>query len=761
MKSKTKWVLTPVLAISLIFALSACVNQDVKTLGRGTDLLSLSIGDTPVKLVDDPATEMKEGKPDPINTNEWERDDFVLYGADFGWIAFKESKDLVLQRVRATVSKGALAEWGVGTRATRPGYFSDNRVPMSFESDEYIYIKVTSEDKEVVSYYRFYTKLLSTVNELASIATGKRIAKAEGVPAGTWDEAQEDVFSITTDEATNAEIEATTFDPNATVQFAGVTGDTTDPTASFQPSSVRITLADQDLLYVKVTAENTVDSAFYKFRVNVGRMATIERLFFKDEAVTYEEESPNGDEIFGKGLASGTWASVGPGSYETADPAPAGYVITINPDDPDATYEYARIEDTGAPAPATFTYNKTTPGKVGFTDSGQALAIKVTAKNKDNAGKDIVMYYKIKVDLLAAKIKTHPKSAWYMRGAPAVALTVELDRPGNFEYQWYEADSLYGFYGRHGMDLDEKNNVSFVNGGPSMYFYLVEPDSTDTNSNEIWAWSLPGETTDSYTPATDWEDVFPIETVPGSEKKPVPIPHTSHQINFVTGSTSEVRYYWVKVTNPQNGRFVISERAVILTETDPTMNHFIFDLSVLPNKNIIPFTTKKNDPYYGDDPYKIDLKAYMKDLNLDPSKFEICVAQAQYFLPDGRAWTQNWTHGDLHFGYDEGSTKGALTWWHNNLGANSGAIPLQSPHSSQGGLSEKPDWVGFKPSGDPDKDIPRNYATSSNGQPTADTTGGLPKGTYSGSAYPAEVAQGYFCGFSKLMELRFATAPGN
>jgi hypothetical protein len=756
MKSKTKWVLAPVLAISLIFALSTCVNQDVKTLGRGTDLLELFIGDTPVKLVDDPATEMVEKRPDPINGNEWERDDFSLGGADFGWIAFKESKDLLVQRVRARVSRGALAEWGVGTRSTRPGYFSDTRVPISFESDEYIYIKVTSEDKEVVSYYRFYTKLLSTVNELASISTGKRIAKAEGVPAGTWQEAQTDVFSITTGEATNAEIEATTYDPNATVQFAGVTGDTTDPTASFRPSTTPVTLKDQDLLYVKVTAENTVDSVFYKFRVNVGRMATIERLFFVDTA---EEE------IFGKGLPGAVWTAVGPGSYETAKPPAAGYTIKIVPDDPDATAQYAFLADYKATTAPTFV----STGKIAFNNSGEALAIKITAKNKDNAGNDIVVYYKIKVDLLAAKIKTHPKSAWYMRYDPVTPLTVVLEDEytGNYEYQWYEADSLYGFYGRHGMELDEKNNVSFVNGGPSMYFYLVEPDSKDTNSGAPWAWTIEGATTASYTPRNDWEDT-PIVIATGK----TPTVPTPPKVNFITGSTSEVRYYWVKITDTDTGRTVTSERALILTETDPGMDHYIFDLSVLPNKNIIPFTTKNNDPYYGSDPYKIDLKELLKNIELDypgeiengeqkpspfPSKFEICVAQAQYFLPDGRAWTQNWTHGDLHFGYDDGT----LTWWHNNLGANSGAIPLQSPHAAQGGLGSKPDWVGFKPSGDPDKGLPPNYPTSAppGNLPTEDSTGGLPKGTYSGNDYPAQVAQGYFCGFIKLLELRFATAP--
>jgi hypothetical protein len=258
------------------------------------------------------------------------------------------------------------------------------------------------------------------------------------------------------------------------------------------------------------------------------------------------------------------------------------------------------------------------------------------------------------------------------------------------------------------------------------------------------------------TPRNDWNDV-PIEIRTGKQ----PVVPTVPNVNFFSGSTSEIRYFWVTVTDKNSGLSVTSDRALILTETNTKVTHFIFDMSELAKKNTVPFTTKNNDPYYGSDPYKIDLKEYLKDKTLDPSKFEICVAHAQYFLPDGRAWTQNWTHGDLHFGYNADNPNGPLTWWQNNLGANSGAVPLQTPHSSQGGLSFKPDWVGVKPSGDPDKGIPPPYPTSSGGRPTADTTGGLPKGTYGSSdpVPPRELAQGYFCGFIELLELRFSTTP--
>jgi hypothetical protein len=101
-----------------------------------------------------------------------------------------------------------------------------------------------------------------------------------------------------------------------------------------------------------------------------------------------------------------------------------------------------------------------------------------------------------------------------------------------------------------------------------------------------------------------------------------------------------------------------------------------------------------------------------------------------------------------------GMDDGSLIWYQNNMGANGGAIPLQAPHSQQGGLSQKPDWIGFTPSGDPAKGLPR----------PVNAAGDLPKGIYSMAAtdpYPAGVAQGYFAAFIELLEVRFQTAPSD
>jgi hypothetical protein len=74
-------------------------------------------------------------------------------------------------------------------------------------------------------------------------------------------------------------------------------------------------------------------------------------------------------------------------------------------------------------------------------------------------------------------------------------------------------------------------------------------------------------------------------------------------------------------------------------------------------------------------------------------------------------------------------------------------------------LGNAPDWVGFKPSGDPAKGIPPNWPVTSNNEST-EASGGLPKGTYPNTpSPPGGTAQGYFCGFIELLELRFSTTP--
>ena len=835
MKLKTKTPVTMLMVILIAFAFITCVNQDIKILRTDAVLKSLKI------KIDENITDMASRVAAPISSSVMDKEDLKpedLFGidpdkdgTDIGWVDIRvrnKDTDKIQGRIITELSGGAHSVWGIGTRTTPPAVYYDTRVPANLDDSEYIYIRVVSEDGKTVNYYRFCAKLLSWTTNLQYIRIdrklpdgspdtvnpareGKAGADIHGHSTGgsTWDHASECTLSIAQKEGVNAIVTSVTFDPNATVEYAVLDNDTTEPT-TFTPPDQAITINDQNFLYVRVIAENTVDKEYFKFKVSVGRIANIATFILDDGTTTTHEDGSvtKGIQVYGLGLPQSVWSEVGFGEYQTAKQPTAGYGIILVPDDPDATIGYAKITNDAAAKP-TFAAPSTT--KIKFTNSSdnkpEVLAVEVKSANGL-----VTLYYKVRIMNLAATITKHPKAAWYYQddiksqgvsaeGKKAVVpLTIELDPPdtGQYEYEWYEADSWYGLYGRHGTPLDEKNNITTVNGGPGQYFYLVQPDEipyneggatgggkvgagpflkpsdywadldkiyqaagSDSATNSwaeagsqddkymAWTYTGPGQGTSSITPRTDWKNHFSNmvfwHNVKG-QNEAYPLRPEPPYVDFLSGATNESRYYWVKVTDKNTKLTVTSDRALILTETDKDMVHFIFDLSILPKKNLIPFT-KEGTAY--DNIYKIDLKDYPwpADIEENLPKFQICIAHAQYFLPDGRPWTQNWTHGNLHFGMDDKS----MIWYHNNMGANGGSIPLQAPHSAQGGMTDKPEWIGFTPSGDPAKGLPPPVST-----------GNLPKGIYSMDAkdpYPAGVAQGYFAGFIELLEIRFSLPP--
>jgi hypothetical protein len=732
-----KLLIFSVLAVLFAGTLLTCSAEGGESYSAEAKLLSLKIG-TEIATI-----------PQPVTNIQWDSETYSLAGADRGRVAFNDENAATYQRVYAVANKGSRVEWGIGKLAVRPDSFTDTRAPIpQIAEGDHIYIKVTASDNVTASYYRIFVRYKFNVASLNRISIQTREGKMDehSFEGGdTPENATESLISITVNESQQAVVTALPYDENATARYAVTRSDDPPPAVEdFTAPDVPLNINDQDWLYVEVTAENTVAKSYFKFRVDVGRLADINTLTFK-AGTTADKKFI----IYGKGLPNAVFNKVGSGDYSTADQPNDGFSFEIIPEDSEATITYMKVANSSTTEPSYPAPNAVSE-KIKF-DDGEALAIKVEAKNGG-----VVLHYKIKVGLIPANFKEHPKSAWYKKGQAAKPLTVELDRPGNFTYQWYEADSWYGIYGRHGTALDEKNNVSYVNGGPDMYYYLAQPDDLmpagktmrqPAGADEQIAWKIDGATGTSYTPRTDWEDVPVVIKTSGGINNEYPYkPNVDYpaenggpapnKLNFI--STSESRYYWC-VVKDANGLIVSSKRALILTELNQKMDHFIFELSDLPTKNIIPFTVKQGDPY------RIQFPPNYFPAGFDPRKYEICVAIARFYLPDGREWTQNWTHGDLHFGYNDNS----LTWYQNNLGANSGSIPLHAPHSSKGGLERKPDWVGFVPSGDPEKGLP----------PTM-PDGSLPTG-YKPAGYPGGIAQGYFCGFIELVELRFATAPTN
>jgi hypothetical protein len=800
---KIKSLLMVLAALAAAGALLTCENPKTTTFGNEAKLIAVSIGTYELDEI-----------PEIIDSRDWNNDNYSMFSAETGYANFRLERDTKNQRVRSVVSRGAITEWGLGTRSTRPNEFYDTRVPISFESDEYIYFKITSEDGTLTNYYRFFAKVFSYVTHLNTIEIAGR-SKSAKTPAKEYQDAEEQQIDIAVSESKGPEIQTFVFDPNSTVKIARAAA---NETPTFVPPDTPINFNDDDFLYIEVTAENTVDKDYYKFKIRVGHIAEIKELKMINEA-----DAAKTIIVYNKGIFQSDWSKVAPGGFATADLPAAGYKVGFEFEDDQSTAKFLLLETlTANPVPDFANSALTGNVKFSYIDPKLfVLAIKVTAPAGD------VLYYAVKADILAANIKLQPKSAWYYadyinfddpasdkygfkdfypqtwpenatpearaaliaekkKRQTVAPLTVELDRAGTYTYQWYEADSWYGFYGRHGTALDEKNNISNVNGGPNQYFYLVEADNPQHPFSKLdpTAWKLTGQTSSSYTPQINWVNVPQVGGVANTKAPDKPTPP---EVNFVTGSTGECRYYWCVITDTVTNLQVVTERALIITETHPAMEHFIFELTDLPRKkNEAPFRVLR-------ELHKIPLTKgdggpSIFPEGFDPTKFESMTAHARFFLPDGRAWTQNWTHGDIHMGYTAGSPSfianesQELVWWQNNLGANSGAIPLHTPHSQKGALSYPPDWIGFAPSGDPTKRVPEanwdptwpevppgtpppimgkdiSLGSAATNNDYVNKVGELPKGVHaSKGTWPAEIAQGWFAGFIELLEVRFTTA---
>jgi hypothetical protein len=647
-------------------------------------------------------------------------------------------------RVKVSMSDGARAEWGVGGRSARPSAFYATGVPIDFNANDYIYIRVTSEDAYVVNYYRFYARIFNTVNELADLMVAGRYA-AMADSGNSPDTAGNGDINITYKEAMNALLTPATFDENATVRyFQGLHPDSQDFTEplDFQPAT-RLDFEDYSWLYVEVTAQNTVDKLYYRFRVYTGRMATVSTLKFVGTSnIEYE--------AVGKGTPGiNNWAQVGAGAFESPHQAPNGFGIKIVLDDPDGQYQYAKIANTNAAQPGAAQWQNPSNDPILFSNN-EALAIMVMPENPLGRRN----YYKVRVSLLAADFLEHPKAAVYDVDATADELEFKLDReiPGA-TYQWYEANSWYGGYGfdangkifsidadfkgdpeepegtkeqkRYYVGhLDEKENVSFHNGGNQFYRLPVPGRTIPANQ---------GGTSQKYRPPTT--------------NRP-----------FIGKFSNVTNYYWVVVSAP-GGLTATSQRAVIVTEHNEIWDlgkktgesttidgvkkrHLVIDMPNLkdkkgdagvkvPIKNPLAFTSFRQ-------PFAIDLRGALPD-GFDIMDYSMATAWAKFYLKDGTPWIQNWTQGNISFTIgDQDGDKNKIVLYY-NLTNNNGTLGLagDGKEPSGGSLEEPFTHVVIMPSGE--KPIRSMPPLNDNGTPDASN----------------DDAQGWFCGFIELVELRF------
>jgi hypothetical protein len=381
--------------------------------------------------------------PSPIASSDWANWDFSLSGEDARIINLQRDEDLVSVYLRPSASAKARIAWGIGDLITRPAEFYDYRVPATFNSEDYIYIRVTSEDTTQTQYYRFYAFLLKKGTNLDWVEVdGKRAVNAEA--AGTWDFQflEAGTLSITVPGATNAAITAKGFEDTSTFSYGKVAKGSADAPV-FSETAV-MTFTDEDTLYVQVTAQNGVDKAIYKFVVLVGRIANITRIGFIGTLLDENRDT----EVTSRGFPNALWDEVSEGSFASADMRASGYTVKIDLEDPGSKCEYQLMTTKPDTAPAsgwtTLPSTGLSASPLAFNDANW-LAIKVTSQGgpkdretywyettgtgsnqvttrHDGILHEGLLYYKIDVKMLAANFKRHPESkVYYYYQDPATA----------------------------------------------------------------------------------------------------------------------------------------------------------------------------------------------------------------------------------------------------------------------------------------------------------------------------------------------------
>jgi hypothetical protein len=691
---KKKRVLTILCAVAVLSAgLVAFTTCDTGTgdyvMNNQADLTGLTIG-----------TSAAVSAPVFISSRDWADWDYDLSSEDYKIIYLPLDSDLVNVYIRPRASENARIAWGIGDQITRPSEFYDYRVPATFKSEDFIYIRVTSEDTSRTQYYRFFAFLLRKGVSLADVyVDGKRAVIGAACPE--WDYKDKDGLELGTLDITmessqpkpnrTAPINAIAFQDTSTFRYARVP-EGSDAAPVFGTNAT-MNFVDLDTLYIEVTAENKVDKAFYKFLVTVGRIATITTLKLDNLEVT------------GKGVPNADWASARPGYFGNADMPGVGWTVNVDLEDTNATWEYQLMTTTPNTAPASG-WGKTP--KAVFNNSNW-LAIKVTS----HSGLSF-MYYKINVELLAANFKQHPISEVYYywmdpdevkpittavteynadntpkttvqartpvtidyasptefpsddgsnngkNGIVATnkvkALNVILDRSVTGTYQWYESNSWYGGYGfdqdgRVCYDIQDAggtNQFNWEQGFVSNEYHHREWDEKKNRilfngGNQQACFVLPGREIEGAS--------GPFSGTTGANYTP-PI----NRRPFIAGFSYESHFYWVVITETGTGRKTTSERATIISERNKSKKHLLIDVNnsykltsggnPLRFKNYEVFTEKY-------DKWRIPFNTLPEIANFpggfSMTDYKVLTAQARFYLADGSNWIMNWTNGNLSF----------------------------------------------------------------------------------------------------------------
>ena len=181
--------------------------------------------------------------------------------------------------------------------------FTSATTGRTFEDNDILLVKVTSEDEATVRYYKIVIQAGRNAN-LDSLTFGGKTISTMGTPNGTWASVNPGAVIFTEPPQTYT-VEAVTQSAGASAKYALL-----DPTSTTLPTFDDPTLsnvADLSVLAIEVTAANKTTKLYYKIKINLVNMPS-EGVYYEWDPETSEsftlDENASNEDVGGK-----TWTN--------------------------------------------------------------------------------------------------------------------------------------------------------------------------------------------------------------------------------------------------------------------------------------------------------------------------------------------------------------------------------------------------------------------------------------------------------------------
>jgi len=387
-----KKLLYVLLTMTVVFSMVACgggSSSSDTTPSSAKALTSLTVGDVVVSGA---------SVPTPITVAQWADATFYPSVANTGTVTLAGVADLADAGVSA-VSTGASIRFVIGSNSdnnsTRQAYTWVQAGDMTFDENDYLFVKVTAADNSV-QYYAFIIQLAGGDARLNSLVIGG-VTAGVGSGGDAWDDIPiAGSVSISYDDKVEPTIVATPSDTAVTsIEYALVLKAAYPPVA--EPTwgaSSDFEFDDGDYLYIKIVSPNGATTLYYAIEFEIGRNANLKQVAIKASASRLDLSWENDALYLGTPFIEDWDDAYGEiGDFQTQrQPSSGGLVLHIEAEDPMANIGYVIAEEASPPAVApTFNNYTAAVSQTYDIESTYHLYIKVTAY----AGN--VQFYKTKL----------------------------------------------------------------------------------------------------------------------------------------------------------------------------------------------------------------------------------------------------------------------------------------------------------------------------------------------------------------------------